>query len=383
LLAAAAFARRESALWIAAGVAAAGAACLDPHPLFWVSFGIGALVILRCALETWNRTDPDDRFLAAWVILFFAGALILFFAGSARYLLPVAAPVAIMVTRAFERRSRWLVAGFLAQLALSLSLSAVNYHHWDGYRKFAEKFRKETETRRVWINGEWGLRYYFEASGGLPIQVGQAVQPGEMVVSSDLAFPIRFTTGGGVLTPVAQEEIRAALPLRIAGLGSLSAYSTAALGLRPFEISTRPIDRVRMQMVGARKPSLSVLRMNDPEAGQQIVSGVYEQEANGWRWMSGRAVILLKRPNTPLPLTVAIHIPGQSPARRVTLTVDGAKISEQTYAAPGTYTLVSRPLSVASETATVAIEIDKTFSVPGDHRTLGIILTEVGFQPPR
>jgi len=52
----------------------------------------------------------------------------------------------------------------------------------------------------VWINGEWGLKYYFESEGGLPLLEGQAVHPGEMVVSSALGFPLRFTTGGGICT---------------------------------------------------------------------------------------------------------------------------------------------------------------------------------------
>jgi hypothetical protein len=30
----------------------------------------------------------------------------------------------------------------------------------------------------------------------------------------------------------------------------------------------------------------------------------------------------------------------------------------------------------------VTIAVDRTFSVPGDHRTLGIVLNAVGFKPP-
>ena len=41
-----------------------------------------------------KRREADTHFLLAWIGLFFAGALVLFFAGSARYLLPMAAPVA-------------------------------------------------------------------------------------------------------------------------------------------------------------------------------------------------------------------------------------------------------------------------------------------------
>ena len=43
----------------------------------------------------------------------------MFFAGSARYLLPMAAPLALLASRL---RPRWLAAGFGLQLALGLGL---------------------------------------------------------------------------------------------------------------------------------------------------------------------------------------------------------------------------------------------------------------------
>jgi 4-amino-4-deoxy-L-arabinose transferase-like glycosyltransferase len=379
LLALFAFRRAGRTAWIAALAAAAGAAFLEPHPLFWASFGAGVLVI-AWGVAHLRSASMEERFLAAWVVLFFTSALALFFAGSARYLLPMAAPVVLLASRTLAGRPRWLAAAFVAQLALGLSLSAVNFQHWDGYRTFARELRHETETRRVWINGEWGLRFYFEADGGLPLMRGQAVQPGGMVVSSELAFPIRFTTGGGVLVPVKERDIRPLLPLRLVGLGAHSAYSSASLGFRPFDFSTSPVDRVRADLVVERKPSLSYLPMSAPEAAQQIVSGIYELEGGQWRWMGDRAVLLLRRPSTALPLHVALHIPSQSPARRITVTVDAVQVADKTFAAPGTYTLTSEPVAAASDSPTVTISADRTFSVAGDHRKLGVILSAVGFE---
>jgi hypothetical protein len=233
----------------------------------------------------------------------------------------------------------------------------------------------------VWINGEWGLRFYLEAEGGLPLVSGQAVRPGEVVVSSRLAFPIPFTTGGGVRVPLAEQEIRPWLPLRLIGLGARSAYSTASLGLRPFDLGTGPIDVVRAEAILERKPTREYLLMNEPEAEQQIVSGVYQLEEGRWRWMSERAVVLLKRPAAPLPLQVVFYISDQAPARRVSVEVEGQPVAEQTYSRPGTYTLVSAPRAVTGDTATVTISVDKTFMAAGDHRRLGIILSAVGFKP--
>jgi hypothetical protein len=381
VLAIAAFRPVARRLWLVVAACAAAAAFADPNPLFWCSVGVGIALLLWCGGRLGRQQDPDTRFLAAWVLIFFAGALILFFAGSARYLLPMAAPVALLATRALAPLPVWLAAGAGLQMALSLGLSFVNCQHWDGYRQFASALRKESESHRVWINGEWGLRYYFEGDGGLPLLRGQAVQPGDMVVSSELALPVEFATGGGALAPVAEREIRASLPLRIIGLGARSAYSSAGFGLRPFDVTGNPIDRVRAAFVVERKPALSYLPMNAPQAGEQIVSGIYALEQGRYRWMSGRAVLLLKRPERPSVVEVVLFIAPSSPARRISVAVDNVPIIEKTFAAPGAYTLASGPVTVSSETATVAIAADKTFSAPGDQRQLGIILTAAGFKP--
>jgi hypothetical protein len=183
----------------------------------------------------------------------------LFFAGSARYLLPMAAPVALLASRL---RPRWLALGFAAQLALSLALATVNYQHWDGYRRFARQIRAATAGHRVYIDGEWGLRYYLEADGGLPLERGQVLRAGDIVVSSQLAYPI-----GSPRPPRPSRAGHSRLaPLQLIGLESHSGYSTASKGLRPFDISTAPIDIVRAAIVLDRHPTLTYLPMNAPEA---------------------------------------------------------------------------------------------------------------------
>ncbi len=383
LLAAAAFLRR-SPRWLAAiaALGMAGGIWVDAHPLFWASGGIGLLVVLECIRTSLAARGTEDRVLAAWVAVFFAAALVLFFAGSARYLLPIAAPVALLVTRALHDRPRWLLAGFCLQLLLSLALSFVNYQHWDGYRAFVRDFRQEFARQRVWINGEWGLRYYAEAEGGLPMVQGQAVQPGDIVLTSRLAFPIHFTTGGGELAPLAEREIRPAVPLRLIGLNSRSAYSTVSLGYRPFDFSRAPLDVVRADVVMERLPQLSYLPMNAPAAESQILSGVYQLEFERWRWTGERAVLLLKPPSAPSRVRAVMYVPEQAPAARVRLTVDGVLVAEGQCASAATCEVLSEgAVSGAGTSATLILTVDRTFSVPGDHRRLGVILTEAGFVP--
>jgi hypothetical protein len=152
------------------------------------------------------------------------------------------------------------------------------------------------------------------------------------------------------------------------------------LGLRPFDISLAPIDQLSAELMIERKPTLTDLPMNAPEAGEQIISGVYQLENGQWRWMSRSATILLKPPGQPTPVTVRFYIPDSSPARQVTIALNDHPIASQTYSAPGTYSLSSAPLKPEGDSARLTITVDKSFYAPGDNRELAIILTEIGFQ---
>jgi hypothetical protein len=303
------------------------------------------------------------------VLIFFAAALILFFAGSARYLLPMAAPVALLVAR--ERK--WLPFAFAANLAVGLALAYVNYQHWDGYRQFIHSLHAEMQQKRVWVNGEWGFRFYAESEGAIPLARTQVVQAGEWIISSELGYPTPITAPLGV---VAEREIRPTLPLRLIGLGAKSGYSTVDFGVRPFDIAFAPVDRVRVEAVLERKPVLSWLPMNAPEAVHQIVSGIYQLEDNNTRWMSGRARLLLNPPQQAEPVVVDLYLPDQAPARIVMISLDGVPILEQKLPGPGRH-VVSTPPALGSA---LAITLDRTFSVQGDFRQLGAVLVSAGFK---
>ncbi len=328
----------------------------------------------------WRRAqraprEPDTLFLLAWIGIFFAGALVIFFAGAARYLLPMAAPAVLLASRL---RPKWLAAGFAAQLALSLGLAAVNYQHWDGYRQFAAWLRGPAAGHRVWVDGEWGLRFYLEADGALPLKKTQRLRPGDIVVSSELGASVNPTAP---FAPLRTAEIRPRIPLRLIGLESHSGYSTVSRGFWPFGISAGVIDRVRAREVTERHPTLAYLPMNAPQAADQIVGGIFALEGDRFRWMSRSAVVALASPPGALPLRATFTIPPQARARRVTLLLDGREVASQTYPAPGTYTLESPPVRAAGAVAIAEIAIDQTFFAPPDSRELGIVLTGVGFAP--
>jgi hypothetical protein len=356
---------RKSARWAVILAIAAGlvGTALDTHPLFWVSFAAGVLVLAAAAAL--RKTEP---FLAGWILIFFAAALVLFFAGSARYLLPLGAPVAILVADRIP--PRWLAAGTAAQLAVALSLAAVNFHHWDAYRAFARHFPEGGP--RVWVTGEWGLRHYLEANGALPLGNRQRIAPGELVVASELAFSRDFAARvDGVRVPVRRLEVTSPVPLRLIALGGRSAYSVAAAGLRPFDLAAGPIDRVTAEHIVERRPVREDLTLSDPAAFDQVLEGIYP---DGW---SGASATVILKP-AEAPLRAVVFVPEAATVRELTLAANGAVVARLAIDKPGMYTISGgAPSSTAPVTAT--LRVDRTFRVPPDVRDLGVLVRQIGF----
>jgi hypothetical protein len=334
--------------WVLGAIAALGGAFYDLNPMFWASLGLGVVVLSSCFRR---------GFLEAWVLIFFAWALVVFFAGSARYLLPIAAPLAILAANRCSRPM--LIVGFALQMTLSVGLAIVNYQSWGAYRQFAISLAPEAAERRMWVDHDWGLRYYLESEGALAVPRGQTFSPGDVVVSQKMRPEGQR---------IASLEIRPSIPLRLTSVNEKSAYSVAQFGLWPFEISNAPVDRVGAYLIGERKAELSWVTPRDQ---QQVLRGL---DPDGWS--AAEATVLVKHADGRLTAEFTIH--PQSTARHIRLLVDGRLVAEETYSASGNYAL-SGPGGGGNITVTLAV--DKTFSVPGDGRQLGILVTGIGFKP--
>lgn len=348
-------------------------ACLTVHFFFIVFPPLILIAIYKLRREP--RRDKDTTFLLTWIAIFFLGAAVLFTDGSARYLLPIAAPVALLVSRL---PVRYLQLATAAQLILSLGLATANYLQWSGYRDFVRSLSKETKSRRTWANAEWGLRWYLEADGARPIHRDQPIPAGDMIVTSELAYPVSYHRGGSATAPIATRDITSNIPLRLIALDSHSGYSTATKGFFPFGISTGPIDRVRADILITKQPTREYLPMDAPEADDQIVSGIYNREgANVWRWTAGTLTVALKPPPQPKPIHIDLVIPGASPVRTIKVLADGQLLFEHTYDKPGPYLIDTPP----TQSHNITLQFDKPFQVPGDNRELAIILSAIGYKP--
>lgn len=323
-----------------------------------------------------GRRDRDTAFLAGWVGIYLAGCLVLFFSGSARYLLPIAAPIAIAASYA---PPRWIAGGFAVQLALSLGLATANYQQWGASRDFAHTVVNAAGGRRIWADVDWGLRHYLEEAGARIPLGAQQVPAGDIVVWSELEDPVRVSHAGTVAAPLAELDVRPKVPFRLIALESRSGFSSIGKGFFPYGISTGLVDRLHADVFKAAQPVRENLPMNAPDADLHIVSGIFGLEEGKWRWTGGIATVMLKTPAGPSPLHAVFYVPDNAPARHASLLLDGEEIYSQVLPGPGTYRLVSPPQQAKGPTSILSLRLDKTFSAPGDSRQLGAVLNEMGW----
>jgi hypothetical protein len=322
-----------------------------------------------------KRRDRQTLFLVAWCAIFFAGACAFFYSGSMRYLLPLAPALALLASRLPRR---WCLTAAALQACIAVPLAVVNYQHWSGYRDFAAKVHQQAGARRVWVNAEWGLRHYLEAAGGVPLQRGQWVPPGDLVVESELAYPAPYSSGMSTRVPVLTASIAPTIPLRLIGLDAKSGYSSVDKGFLPFDFRGGVIDRVHADLLEASQPTEQYLPMGSHHAERQILSGVYPLENNAWRWIGAHAVFLLKAPHGGT-FHANLFIPDSAPARHVVVRFDNATVLDRTLPGPGSYDLTAPAPHLSAPAVTVTIDLDHTFRAPGDGRDLGAVLNAVGF----
>lgn len=349
----------------------------DPHPLFWLPAALGVVIV---AWAAGRLRAPDDRFLAAWLLLYFAAALAIFFAGAARYLLPLAAPLVLLLVRALRGKPQALSAGLAFHVALGLGAAWVNAEHWRGSRSFVAEAMPLAEGARVWTSAEWGARYYAERAGAKPLLRGQPLSAGDFLLTSELSGNVPFDAAGHRLQPRLEREIRPAVPLRLAGLDARSGYATVGFGLRALGWSRGPVDRLTLFEAVPIKPTLAWLPMNAPNAGDHILAGVYALERNEWRWAAPRAAFRLAAPAAPTRLAALVFLPAQAPGRNLRLELDGALVAELAVPGEGAYRIESGVLAPPTGPVTVTLTIDRGFRAAGDNRELGLILRAIGFE---
>lgn len=377
----------RSRVWTLVGVLSASVAAvsisgysLGERALYGIAVGCACTLMVAVGRLVLQKREEDEGFLAAWVVVCLGGALAIFYAGSARYLLPLAPALAILVVQRVPSKA-WLAAGVVTNLTLGLALAGAEYHYAVQYKAFAEELAPEVEGKRIWSNGDWGLRHYLGNLGSESLRRGQELPGGAVLVTSELAANVPVGFSGSRHEMLSREVTTAWIPLRTIGRGSGSGYSSSEFGILPFGIGAGIIDRLTAEELGLPTPTESYLLMNAEASEQQLLSGFYGLQSDTWRWMgpSGSAILLV--PEQVRSFELDLYLPDNSPARLVSVESGGRLLANMTLEGPGEHVLrvpIERP---PGDSARVVIRVDASFSPPGDERDLSIVVNSFGFRP--
>ncbi len=146
----------------------------------------------------------------------------------------------------------------------------------------------------------------------------------------------------------------------------------------------------RKQDSGAEEPyrMQPAVRMSDPRAQMQLLSGFYGMEQGAWRWTKQRFSAVLRPPagaaQKGATLTLRLTVPDVviSKLQSITLTgaVDGQALAPETYDRPGTY-VYTRDVPaglLTGESAKVDFQLDKVVPPnPPDLRELGVVVLSI------
>jgi hypothetical protein len=132
----------------------------------------------------------------------------------------------------------------------------------------------------------------------------------------------------------------------------------------------------------------STLRMNDPKAAVQLLSGFYPVEGGAWRWTAGKFSVLLRTPpgaaqqgaTVTLDFTIPEVVIQKSKDITLTASVNGMMLQSTGYKAAGAqkFTADVPATALHADTVTVDYALDKTLPPGIDKRELGIVATSVG-----
>ena len=177
---------------------------------------------------------------AWWCLAYFGFALAAFFAGSARYLLPLAVPLAILVVCELDTKPGRLAAALVINVALGLALSHADYEFARAYSGL-----EPPPGASFLVNGEWGFRYQMTRGGGRMIEPASVPAPGEWIVASDLCLGANYdSTAEAVAVRLKSVQLWTRTPLRLVDRCARSGYSSSGFGLLPFSFSGQPLDRI-------------------------------------------------------------------------------------------------------------------------------------------
>ena len=226
-------------------------------------FATGVLTLATATKLCWADFKlPETRGRAvlwlSWLIVVITYNILILPFGSARYLLPILAPLVMILLEGVnwgQGRSRVIISGaILLSIGFGLSAATADMRFASGYKTMAEKvkiYRSTNETSDVWYIGAWGMQFYMDNAGARYLLAdSNAPKRGDLVVIPEMPrlwVPSRRLQGR--LAAFATWEVRSDLPLRLFNARSNAGFYGHLWGLLPFSFSSEPDEVFIIQRV--------------------------------------------------------------------------------------------------------------------------------------
>lgn len=240
--------------------------------VFLVEGGVEAAAAAR-------REDPPTAArwwtVGAWILFLALVAVVAFPHGAARYQLWLVPPLVATFTRALSGRadaagaggSPWLCrpvivnAVIVLHVAVACAGALADLELARGYRQAVHDIfsKYRSEDHRIWVAGEWQLRYYALAAGGRTIlrYDGRPV-PGDLLLKPVLTAPTWDTPYESPAFGFELEtlEVRSRFPVRILNRAAQAGFYSDYWGLLPLWVSAAdtPLEAIRLIMVRQTVP---------------------------------------------------------------------------------------------------------------------------------
>lgn len=232
---------------------------------FVLCFAGGLLTTLwifhRLAVKALGQDkDRDSVFLSLWFLGVLFYCIVIFFSGSARYLLPAAPPLILLLVRATQDKLgvnlHWRVfygALLACQLLLGLAAAHADSEFANAGRQAVRDFQQRhlSPGESFLFSGEWGFRYYLDELGGTIMTADSRAPAGTLVVKSQLCLSKNFDNElERSLQTIEKRTYSVSSPLRLLDYRARAGWWSDGWGVLPFWFSRQPLDEVTVYRVG-------------------------------------------------------------------------------------------------------------------------------------
>ena len=201
-----------------------------------------------------------DRFVLAWFFTGLAAVILLEPWVSARYMLVILPPAAIIFAKILDglppgRRAALSYASVAVALVLSIALCVSDYI-WALSYKRAAGYVKDKGYNTGYFTGHFGFQYYLEKAGMTALEVNKPLSGGGYLIAARIPDPQKPSSEiTGRLKLVELKPLESGFPVRLMNQKVRAGFYSSYWGILPFNFSFTPIDDIAVFKINSRLPA--------------------------------------------------------------------------------------------------------------------------------